>query len=390
MGLMSEYINKRSSANDLENELLRLIKEYNNYRQTNLLVMASAVGKPIPDIALLQEDYYMVADMLSSLTNTAKVDIYLETPGGSGETAEEIVEFIRKKFDFVSFVVSGEAKSAGTIMVLSADEILMTQTGSLGPIDAQVQIGRSRISAYDYIEWVKEKQKEATEKGKLNPFDATMIAQISPGELKGVHNSLCFAEDLVGKWLKQYKFKHWNITKTKKMIVTESMKENKAKEIAGKLINHSEWRSHGRSLKIEDLEKLGLEIKKIDDDIKLKDIVSRIQVVCRLLFGSTGTYKIFATEKEKIFKQALSSQQMINIPKKPEVVEFQVKCQNCNKNYLVYAKLTNNPKIDQDFQKKGAIKLPRDNKLKCPCLFELNLTPFRNDIEMKTGLKIID
>lgn len=41
--------------------------------------------------------------------------MYIETPGGSGETAEEVVKFLRNNFDTVSFVVSGEAKSAGTI-----------------------------------------------------------------------------------------------------------------------------------------------------------------------------------------------------------------------------------------------------------------------------------
>lgn len=184
MSLMSEYISKRMSAKDLEDELLSLIKKYNDYRKTFLLVMASALGKQIPDIALTQEDYYIVADMLSDLKDISKVDIYLETPGGSGEAAEEIVEFTRGKFEYVSFVVSGEAKSAGTIMVLSGDDILMTKTGSLGPIDAQVKIGRSTSSAYDYMEWVNEKHSEAHKEGRLNPFDATMVAQISPGELR--------------------------------------------------------------------------------------------------------------------------------------------------------------------------------------------------------------
>ena len=151
MGLMNEYISRRLSANELEQELLSLIKKYNEKRKTFLLVMVSAPNKPIPDIALSQEDYYMVADMLSNLDDISKVDIYLETPGGSGEAAEEIVEFLRKEFEYVSFVVSGEAKSAGTLMILSGDEILMTKTGSLGPIDAQVRIGRTTISAYDYM-----------------------------------------------------------------------------------------------------------------------------------------------------------------------------------------------------------------------------------------------
>lgn len=355
--------------------------------------MASAVGKPIPDIALSQEDFYMIADMLSNFRNFSKVDIYLETPGGSGEAAEEIVEFIREKFDFVSFVVSGEAKSAGTIMVLSGDDILMTKTGSLGPIDAQVRLGRSTISAFDYMEWVKDKHQEAGKQGCLNPFDATMVAQISPGELKGVNHSLLFAEDLVGKWLQKYKFKHWKITETHKMPVTEQMKEKRAKEIAQELTNHSKWRSHGRSIKIEDLEKIGLRITEVDKDEQLKTIVYKIQTVCRLLFNSTHTYKIYATDKEKIFKSATPVTEVPRIPQKaqvPEVVEAGVKCTQCGKSIKVFVKLSNNPRLDQDFQGRGCIPLPKDNKLICDCGFEIDLGGLRNEIEMKTGLKVVD
>lgn len=393
MGLMNEYINKRKSANELEQELLSLIKKYNEKRKTYLLVMVSALNKPIPDIALSQEDFYMVADMLNDLKDVSKTDIYLETPGGSGEAAEEIVEFLHKEFEYVSFVVSGEAKSAGTLMVLSGDDILMTKTGSLGPIDAQVRIGRTTISAYDYMEWVEEKLKEAEEKERLNPFDATMVAQISPGELKGVNHALKFAEDLVGKWLKQYKFKHWKVTETQKKTVTEEMKASRAKEIAQKLIDHSTWRSHGRSIKIKDLEKIGLRITEIDNDEELKDIVYRIQVVCRLLFATTNTYKIFATEKEKIFKSAVPAHDVPRIPKdikRPEVAELDQKCQQCGKVHKIYAKLVDNPQIDKDFQPRGFAPFPKDNKLVCECGFEMDLGGIRNEIEIKTGLKVLD
>ena len=180
MSFINEYINRRLSGPELESELLKLISEYNKLRDTYLFVYAAAIGKPIPAVPLEQADFYVIRDLLASKKDLQKIDIYIETPGGSGETAEEIVKFLRNNFDAVSFVVSGEAKSAGTIIVLSGDEILMTETGSLGPIDAQMKIGRSVISAYDYIEWVEEKRKEAEEQGRLNPFDATMVAQITP------------------------------------------------------------------------------------------------------------------------------------------------------------------------------------------------------------------
>lgn len=389
MGFMSDYINRRLSAADLEAELLALIKKYNQLRETFTVIYVAASSKSIPDISINQDDYYLIYDLLKD-TNTKKVDIYIETLGGSGEAAEEIVRFLRSKFEKVSFVVSGEAKSAGTIMVLSADEILMTETGSLGPIDAQVRIGRSVISAYDYVEWTNQKREEAEKTSRLNPFDATMVAQISPGELSGVLHSLRYAEDLVSKWLVDYKFKDWKITEGRKIPVTPEMKAKRAKEIANELTNHGRWRSHGRSIKASDLESIGLKITRVEEQPELCDVIFRIQTVCRMLFSSTNTYKIFATEREKVFKGAVSVSAAQRIPVvEAHVVEFDVKCSKCGKTYKLYGKFVNDPQIDKDMTAKGSIPFPQDNKLKCECGFEVDLSGLRNDIEVKIGKKLI-
>jgi hypothetical protein len=390
MGFMSEYISRRLSAADLESELLQLISNYNKLRNTFAIVYVAAIGKPIPDVSLSQDDYYLIHDLVRD-TESRKLDFYIETPGGNGEAAEEIVRCLRNKFDEVSFIVSGEAKSAGTIMVLSGDEILMTETGSLGPIDAQVKIGRSLVSAYDYMEWTKGKREEAEKIGKLNPFDAIMVAQISPGELEGVYYALKYAEDLVVDWLVRYKFKNWRVTETRKLPVTEEMKIKRANEIATELLNHAKWRLHGRSIKATGLQEIGLKITKVDEDDKLRDIVYRIQTVCRLLFSSTNTYKIFATEKEKIFKGAVAASAVTKIPIKAiaEAAEFETKCPRCGKVHKLYAKLVDNPKIDTDFQKKGDIAYPKDNKLQCDCGFEIDLSGIRNEIEARVGKKLV-
>ncbi len=392
--LMNEYIDKINNgwgSLEFEAELLRLIGEYNRLKKTYLFVYASAISKPIPGVPLEQDDFYIIRDLLSSKKNIDKIDMYIETPGGSGEAAEEIVRFLHKNFDKVSFVVSGEAKSAGTIIVLSGNEILMTETGSLGPIDAQMRIGRSVISAYDYMEWVEEKRKEAEENGKLNPFDAIMVAQITPGELGSVYNALEYAKDLVVEWLIKYKFKDWKITETRKLTVTQDLKRKRAEKIASELANHSKWRSHGRSLKIDDLQQIGLDIIKLDDDPKLAEIVYRIQTVCRIIFDTTTTFKVFATEDSKIFRQAVPVGAPMVVPQKSsvDVVQIEQKCPKCGEVHKIYAKLVSNPKIDTDFQNKGFIPFPKDGKIKCNCGFEIDLLGVKNQIETQTGKKII-
>jgi len=125
MSLLNEYIKRKLSIPELESELMKLILNYNKLRDTYLFVYAAAIGKPIPAVPLEQSDFYVIRDLLASKRDFKKVDMYIETPGGSGETAEEIVKFLHNNFDIVSFVISGEAKSAGTIIVLSGNEILM-------------------------------------------------------------------------------------------------------------------------------------------------------------------------------------------------------------------------------------------------------------------------
>jgi hypothetical protein len=393
---MLEYIKKLKDLGGpgLQSELLKLIGQYNQVRGKYLFVYAAAIGKPIPAIPLDQSDFYMFHDLLGKKKEIRELDVYIETPGGSGEAAEEIVKFLHSNFDTVSFLVSGEAKSAGTIIVLSGDEILMTETGSLGPIDAQIQIGRSIISAYDYTEWVESKRKEAEDTGKLNPFDATMVAQITPGELGSVSNALKYAEDLVMEWLIKYKFKKWTETETRKIPVTEEMKKKRAGEIAAELINHSKWRSHGRSIKIGDLEEIGLRITNVEDDPKLADIVYKIQTVCRLLFESSTIFKIFATVESKLFKQATPKEGPIRIPipQMPagDVVQIQQACPKCKKVHSLYGKFSPNPQIDQKLKNKGLIPFPKDAKIKCDnCGFEIDLLGLKNQIEIDVGKKII-
>jgi len=391
---MSYYINKIKSGwsiSDLEKELKKLILEYTKERNQNLFIYSSAIGKPIPAIQIDQGDFYIIRDLLNNQKQYKKVDFYIETPGGSGETAEEIVRFLRTHFESIAFLVSGEAKSAGTIIVLSGDEILMTETGSLGPIDAQMRIGRSVVSAYDYIEWVNDKRNEAEKLGRLNPFDATMVAQITPGELGSVYHALKFAEDLVVDWLTKYKFKHWNHTETSGKKVTASMKKNRAEKIARKLTNHSKWRSHGRSIKMDDLVDIGLKIVRVDDNTQLADIVYRIQTVIRLIFENTSVYKIFATKDNIILKQAIPAESQIRMPKRkiPDVVKVEQKCPSCDYIHNIFAKLVNDPKIDNDLKKMGSIPFPKDAKIKCKCGFEIDLLGIKNQIEIQTGRKIV-
>lgn len=386
MSLIIQYCEKTPA--ELEQELLKLIRKYNKLKKSYLMVYFTASNKGIQSALLEDDDYYVICDFLRSISQK-KIDIFLETPGGSGETAEKIVEYLRAHFQNVNFVICGKAMSAGTILTLSGDEISMTETGSLGPIDAQMRIGRSVLSAFDYISWVETKMAEAQKNGRLNPVDATIAAQITPGELNGVIHAKEYAEDLVKKWLPKYKFKNWNQTKDSKRVVTDEMKVARAEEIAKALTDHSSWRTHGRPLNISELGRIGLQINSIDSEPEIADVVYRIDIVCRLLTSNTPAYKIFATESGKILKHATINQGMpIHLPQQSgevTMVQIEHRCQRCNKTHLLYGKLTEDVNLEKMLLAKGFKPFPKNCKLQCECGFENDLTAVKNDIEKRTA-----
>ncbi|HQO03870.1 MAG TPA: ATP-dependent Clp protease proteolytic subunit [Spirochaetota bacterium] len=395
MSLINDYITKIRNGwgpLQLEDELQKLISVYNKHRNTYLIIYSAAMQKNIPEISLNQDDFYTIVDLLSEKKGSNSIDFYVETPGGSGVAAEEIARFLHNNFNVVTFIIAGEAKSAGTILALSGHEIFMSETGSLGPIDAQVKIGRSVISASDYCEWINEKRKEADKNKRLNPFDATMVAQISPGELESVRHALQFAIDRVAEWIKNYKFKDWSITETRKIEVTDKMKADRAREIAENLAKHSNWQSHGRSIKIEDLSNW-LKINKVEDDHVISDTISRIKIVSTLLFQTTSTFKMFVTENYKIFRQATPRPQPLTLPQKnQQISSFEAiqKCPNCGHEHKLYGKFIHDPIIDKEEKGKGFMPIPKSFKLNCDCGQEIDLTGIKNDIEMKTGRQIIN
>lgn len=398
--ILNEYISRRWGVLEYKKELQNLINKYSQLTGRNLFIYAADFnkGRRGIDVSLMQDDFYTIQDILRE-SDKKQIDFYIETPGGSGEAAEEIARFLHKKFDEVNFIIAGEAKSAGTILALSGDNIYMSETGSLGPIDAQIKIGRSVVSAYDYKKWIDEKRSEASSLGKLNPFDAIMVAQISPGEIYGVTNSLDFAKILVQDWLVKYKFKNWTVTQTSKKTVTKEMKEARAGKIADYLCKHTEWKTHARSLKIEDLKDLLL-IENIDEDPNLADIVYRIKTIIRLIFDSSTDYKLYFWEDFNISRTATVAN--ANIPAAPiplpknktkqvDQVIIEINCPKCGKKHKIPGYLD----IDSETIKK--LQLPindnvKDNDIficdRLGCGLSIDLKPTKSQIEIQTNKKV--
>lgn len=93
-----------------------------------------------------------------------KLVLFVNTPGGSVEAVEKMVEIVRFNYREVSYVVPDFAMSAGTILCMSGDRILMDYSSSLGPIDPQVFNGKEWVPALGYLDKVEQLLEKARKK----------------------------------------------------------------------------------------------------------------------------------------------------------------------------------------------------------------------------------
>ena len=88
--------------------------------------MGTQIGADVPDVLL---------EHLDCIGNTHKISLFLYTLGGDTLAAWNIVNLIREFCKEFEIIIPNKCRSAGTLMALGANVIVMTKQATLGPID---------------------------------------------------------------------------------------------------------------------------------------------------------------------------------------------------------------------------------------------------------------
>jgi hypothetical protein len=391
VGVYSEYLDKGMSFDDLQAERKVQLDRIAQHRSRDVLVYAANLSPQFRSpISVDYSDLLPINDQLDNLDGQA-LDFILETPGGSGEIAEDIVRLLRGKYNDVATIVPGAAKSAGTLIVMSADDILMEPASALGPIDAQISWQGKVFSAEALLEGINRIKKEVTESGQLNLAYLPILQQISPGELENARNALNFARALVTDWLARYKFKNWKTHSSTGDPVTDAERRQRADEIAAGLSNHAHWKTHGRSIKITDLEAMRLKITDYTQDATLADAIRRYHTLLQMTFG-TNCYKLIETTTSQIYRFAAPPTPRPSdapiappTPAKAAAANLDVQCNNCGANLRVQASFNKKQPLEE-----GSLPWPENDKLECPtCGTEVDLADARRQIEAQVGEAVV-
>jgi Serine dehydrogenase proteinase len=180
-----------------------------------------------------------------------KLLVVLETVGGYMDVAERAARIFRHHYSEVGFIVPSFAMSAGTILVMSGDDIYMDYASVLGPIDPQIERGDQLVPALGYLVQY-ERLIDKSAKGTLTTAELTFLVEnFDAAELYRYEQERALSIALLEDWLAKYKFKAWVKTKTRGAKVTGQMRKDRATEIAEALNDTDRWHSHSRGIPME-------------------------------------------------------------------------------------------------------------------------------------------
>lgn len=217
-------------------------------------------------------------DLVNTMDCSKGLDLILHTPGGSPTATQGIVNYLRSKFGDIRVIVPQMSMSAGTMLSCAANQILMGAHSSLGPIDPQF----SGIPAFNIKKEFDEAKKDLNENPKNFNYWNILLTKYPASFYNIVDDAINLSGELINQWLKEYMFKGFkNCSK-------------KINNIVSKL--NSNTKSHSNHLNYETCKKMGLNVKKLEDDQELYNLVMNIHNSYFLTIMSSPVSKVIESK----------------------------------------------------------------------------------------------
>ncbi len=245
--LMDEIQNEGSVHHDLVARLERL-------QNRNLITYTSFFGHPAGIID--DQDPHWIETMLQSIDLSrypGTLDLMINSPGGSPTAAEKVVQTCRAYAESFRVIVPQSAMSAATMIAMGADEIVMTATSELGPIDPQMiqplpngqgilRPAKAFIDAY--LDLVNKIQEAIREKQPPHPF-FELLKTIDPPWIQVCVRARDLAETIAKGFLSKW--------------MLNGKSEVEIEKVVTHFLTEGEEGSHGRSIRAEKARAFGLE-----------------------------------------------------------------------------------------------------------------------------------
>ncbi|MGA5644128.1 SDH family Clp fold serine proteinase [Microbacterium sp. NPDC088796] len=232
-------------------------------------------------VSITHEDLNGLMAVIKGMDFTNGLTLILHTPGGVTNATESLVDYLRAKFPAIEVIVPTYAMSAGTMISMAADRIVMARHSQLGPIDPQMPMpgGRS-YSARAIVDQFEQAKAEITADQVVAHAWAPVLASLGPALVKEASNNLEYSEKMVANWLEKY------------MLAGDSDAATRSTEIAHYFADNSHHKSHGRRIGRDEAEAQGLVIEPLEDDQDFQEAVLTVYHLMTIWFEQTLATKI--------------------------------------------------------------------------------------------------
>lgn len=227
-----------------------------------------------PDTAVNDKDKSGFMLTIHKMVKSKGLDLILHTPGGDLAATESLVDYLYSIYGHdIRVIVPQISMSAGTMIALSAKEIILGKHSNLGPIDPQMGGLACQAVLHEF--------EEAKRDIKRNPQAAALwqaiIGKYHPTFLGACKQAIDWSENMVSEWLKE------NMC---------SSQPEKVEDIMKMFADHKKQKSHARHISKKECEDVGLNITSLEDDNKLQDAVLTTHHVFMHTFSNTNAVKI--------------------------------------------------------------------------------------------------
>lgn len=239
---------------------------------------------------MLDHDAETFEDILRTLERDKfekKLDLAIHSPGGLPEVAAKFIQIARSYSVQFRIIVPSTAMSAATLMAMGADQIVMSDTSKLGPIDPQLQtvnrngqpIRRPAKAFIDAYESLIRHAHDAIAKGQPPQAFFAMLGNEDPSWIMECIRARTATKKLAAQLLKDH------------MLAGKS--EQLINDVVEKFVQAGDELTHGSPIYWDQAKQFGLKIQHEDKDSPAWQITRELFVRLERYINTKGIPKYF-------------------------------------------------------------------------------------------------
>lgn len=250
--------------------------------RNTILYFSAFLHKRSIDAEINDSDINALMECVHGLDKSRGLDLILHTPGGNLAATEQIIYYLKSFFsNDIRAIIPQMAMSAGSMIAVSCNEIIMGRQSCLGPFDPQM----NGVACQNVIEEFRRAVRDIEEHPSSLGLWQTIISKLTPTFIEQCEQADKLAEELTTS-------------------ILEGKSESAQKSIKKAFTKNSDSKTHARHINRDKCKASGLNILDLEVDQEMQDLVLGIHHCCMILGETSPLQKIVENQNGKgIMKQ---------------------------------------------------------------------------------------